>query len=67
MERRNNQDGEGNLTFAAGDTALGDNVVVDEGVGTVTNNGRLIVTAPIAVAGNFVQSRTGSLTLLLSD
>ena len=33
--------GAGNLTFAGGNTALGDDIAVDGGKGTVTNKGRL--------------------------
>jgi PEP-CTERM motif len=58
---------DGSLTFAGGNTALGDAIAVDGGAGTVTNDGRLMVTAPIALTGNFDQSRTGSLDLMLSS
>jgi hypothetical protein len=59
--------GAGNLTFAGGNTVLGDNVAVNGGAGTVTNDGRLLVTAPIAVTGSFDQSGTGKLDFLLSS
>ena len=37
--------GTGNLTFASGDTALGDDISVDGGAGTVTNMRRLRIAA----------------------
>jgi hypothetical protein len=57
----------GNLAFAGGNTALGDSIVVNSGRGTVTNDGQLLVTAPIAVAGNFDDSGPGKLDFLLSN
>jgi hypothetical protein len=56
----------GGLTFAGGNTTLGDNIAVNGGAGTVTNDGRLLVTAPIAITGNFDESGTGKLDFLLS-
>jgi hypothetical protein len=56
----------GDLTFAGGNTALSDNIVVKGGARTVTNDGRLLVTAPVAVTGDFDQSTTGELDFLLS-
>ena len=38
--------GNGNLTFAGGNTALGDDISVNGGNGTVTNKGRLRLAAP---------------------
>ena len=58
--------GAGNLTFAGGNTALADNVVVDLGAGTVFNNDPLRVTAPITINGDFDQGSTGALTFLVS-
>jgi hypothetical protein len=55
--------GNGSLTFASGNTALADNIVVN-GVGyggTVFNSGALMVAAPQAITGNFAQSATGAL------
>jgi PEP-CTERM motif len=57
----------GGLTFAGGNTALGDNIAVNGGAGTVTNDGRLLVTAPVAITGNFDESGTGEVDFLLSD
>jgi hypothetical protein len=51
----------GSLTFASGNTALGDNISVDGGAGTVTNMGRLRLAAPQTIAGNFTQSAAGAL------
>ena len=55
--------GNGNLTFASGNTALGDDISVDGGVGTVTNMGRLRLAAPETIAGNFDQTAAGVLGL----
>ncbi len=55
--------GNGNLTFASGNTALGDDISVDGGVGTVTNMGRLRLAAPETIAGDFTQSAAGVLGL----
>ena len=52
--------GNGNLTFAGGNTALGDDISVDGGAGTVTNKGLLQIATlatPETIAGNFTQSR----------
>jgi uncharacterized protein with beta-barrel porin domain len=62
--------GNGDLTFAGGNTALGDSIVVNGvagalGTGTVYNNDPLMVTTPIMITGNFDQSRTGVLDLNL--
>ena len=57
----------GDLTFAGGNTALGDDIVVNDSAGTVTNDGRLLVTEPVAVTGNFDQSATGQIDFLLSS
>jgi hypothetical protein len=56
----------GDLTFAGGNTALGDDIVVNGSEGTVTNDGRLLVTEPVAITGDFDQSTTGKLEFLLS-
>ena len=55
--------GNGDLTFASGNTALGDDIFVDGGVGTVTNNGLLQIAAPETIAGNFTQAPAGVLGL----
>ena len=55
--------GNGNLTFAGGNTALGDDISVDGGAGTVTNMGALRVAAPQTIAGNFTQTAAGVLGL----
>jgi hypothetical protein len=55
--------GNGNLTFAGGNTALGDNIVA----GTVYNDDPLMVTTPIAITGNYDQPGTGELDFLLSS
>jgi hypothetical protein len=57
--------GAGNLTFAGGNTALGDDVEVDGGKGTVINKGKLQITtlAPLAITGNFTQTAAGVLGL----
>ena len=57
--------GNGNLTFAGGNTALGDDVEVDGGKGTVINKGQLQIAtlAPHAITGNFTQTAAGVLGL----
>ncbi len=57
--------GGGNLTFAGGNTALGDDVEVDGGKGTVINKGPLQIAtlAPLAITGNFTQTAAGALGL----
>jgi hypothetical protein len=55
--------GAGNLTFAGGDTALGDDISVHGGAGTVTNMGPLRIAAPQTIAGNFTQAPAGVLGL----
>ena len=57
--------GNGNLTFAGGNTALGDDVTVDGGKGTVINKGPLQIAtlAPLAITGNFTQTAAGVLGL----
>jgi hypothetical protein len=52
--------GNGDLNFA-GNTALGDNIVVNGGAGTAFNNAHLIVSTPLTVSGNFDQSAIGEL------
>lgn len=54
----------GDLTFARGNTALGDNIVAinaNGGLGTVFNDASLMVAAPQTITGNFGQSTTGAL------
>jgi hypothetical protein len=53
--------GNGDLSFAGGKAALGDDISVDSGAGTVTNMGRLRIAASGTVAGNFTQSDAGVL------
>jgi hypothetical protein len=53
--------GGGDLTFASGNTALGDNMSVDGGAGTVTNMTSLRIAAPETIAGNFTQGDAGVL------
>ncbi len=53
--------GAGNLTFGGGNTALGDNISVNGGKGTVLNNDPLMIAAPQTISGNFDQSATGLL------
>ena len=57
--------GDGNLTFAGGNTALGDDISVNGGKGTVTNKGPLQIAtlAPLAITGNFTQAAAGALGL----
>jgi hypothetical protein len=55
--------GNGNLTFAGGNTALGVDVSVNGGNGTVTNRGALRLAAPETIAGNFTQTAVGVLGL----
>lgn len=61
--------GAGDLTFAGGNTALGDNIIVTSangGLGTVFNNDPLMIAAPQTIAGNFDQSAAGALDFLLA-
>jgi hypothetical protein len=53
--------GQGNLTFAGGNTALGDDIVVNGGSGTVFNNDPLMIDAPQTITGNYDQSAAGVL------
>jgi hypothetical protein len=55
--------GAGNLVFAGGNTALGDNISVGGGAGTVTNMAALMLAAPQTIAGNFTQTIGGVLGL----
>jgi PEP-CTERM motif len=55
--------GNGNLTFAGGNTALSEDISVNGGNGTVTNKGRLRLAAPETIAGNFDQTAAGVLGL----
>ena len=55
--------GDGDLTFAGGNTALGDNIAVNGGKGTVSNKGRLQLAAPQTITGNFTQTVGGVLGL----
>ena len=55
--------GAGNLTFAGGNAALGDDVTVDGGKGTVINKGQLQIAtlARLPITGNFTQTAAGAL------
>jgi hypothetical protein len=53
--------GNGNLAFVSGNTALGDNIVVNGGGGTVFNDDPLIISAPQTITGNYDQSAAGAL------
>jgi PEP-CTERM motif len=53
--------GNGDLTFAGGNTALGDNIVVNGGGGTVFNDDPLMIAAPQTITGNYDQSAAGVL------
>jgi hypothetical protein len=55
--------GNGNLTFASGNTALGDNIPVNGDKGTVTNMASLKLAAPENIGGNFTQTAAGVLGL----
>jgi hypothetical protein len=57
--------GSGDLTFAGGDTALGDNIVVNGGAGTVFNHGPLLIAASQTISGNYNQSSAGGLDFVL--
>jgi hypothetical protein len=58
--------GNGDLTFAGGNTALGGSIVVNSGKGAVTNDDPLRVTAPITITGSFDQRATGALDFALA-
>ena len=53
--------GNGDLTFAGGNTALGDNIVVNGGGGAVFNDDPLMIAAPQTITGNYDQSAAGVL------
>ena len=55
--------GNGNLALASGNTALGDDISVDGGAGTVTNKGLLQIATPETITGDFTQSAAGVLGL----
>ena len=55
--------GAGNLTFASGNTALGDDISLGSGAGTVINMAALQLAAPQTIAGNFTQAPAGVLDL----
>jgi hypothetical protein len=55
--------GAGDLTFASGNTALGDDISVDGGAGTVINMAALRLAAPQTIAGKFLQTAAGVLGL----
>jgi hypothetical protein len=53
----------GNLTFAGGNTALGDDIWFDHGRGTVTNEGTLLIASPHTIEGSFTEAAAGVLDL----
>ncbi|MBV8443987.1 MAG: PEP-CTERM sorting domain-containing protein, partial [Hyphomicrobiales bacterium] len=55
--------GDGDLTFAGGRTELADNITVDAGTGTVTNEGVLRLATLQTITGNFTQTAAGVLGL----
>ena len=57
--------GNGNLVFAGGNTAISDDIAVNGGTGTVTNDDPLKLTAPITIIGNFNQGAIGALDFAL--
>ena len=57
--------GNGDLTFAGGNTDLGDNISVNGGAGKATNEGVLRLAAPETITGNFVQTASGTFNSLL--
>jgi hypothetical protein len=57
---------DGNLAFTGGATDLADNISVEGGAGTVTNDGLLRLAAPETIVGNFIQNQGGVLDLLLA-
>ena len=52
--------GAGNLTFASGNTTLADNVYVNGGTGTVTNEGVLAIASPETITGAFAATSASS-------
>ena len=56
----------GDLKFVGGNTELADNVMVGDGIGTVTNIGILRLEAPETISGAFGQSEGGMLDFLLA-
>ena len=56
----------GNLTFAAGNTRLDENITVNGGNGTVTNNDPLLLTNQHTITGNYVQTNAGVLEIGIS-
>jgi hypothetical protein len=57
--------GNGDLTFASGNTDLADSIAVNSGAGKVTNQGVLRLAAPRTVTGNFVQTASGTFDSLI--
>jgi hypothetical protein len=55
--------GNGNLTFAGGNTSLADNVSANGGLGMVTNEGVLQLNGPQSIKGSFAQTGAGVLDL----
>jgi hypothetical protein len=58
--------GSGSLTFAAGNTHLADNIVVNKGAGTVTNMRVLQLAMPEKITGNFAQTASGTFDSLMA-
>jgi hypothetical protein len=57
----------GDLVFGGGNTHLGDDIVVGDHQGKVTNKGALRLDASETIFGNFDQSPTGTLDFLLTS
>jgi hypothetical protein len=58
--------GNGSLTFAGGNTNLADNIAVDGGAGTVTNEGLLQLATAKKITGNFAQTASGAFDSLIA-
>jgi hypothetical protein len=56
----------GDLTFAGGNTELADNILVHDGIGTVTNLGVLRLATPETIFGNFDENESGVLEFALA-
>ena len=55
--------GDGNLTFTGGNTHLDDDISVNGGTGSVTNQGVLQVATSHLIAGSFIQTSAGVLDI----
>jgi hypothetical protein len=58
--------GNGDLTFARGNTALGGDITVNSGAGKVINSGVLRLASSYSVTGNFVQTASGAFDSLIT-